>query len=249
MITLAIYNIKGGVGKTATAVNLAWLAARNSRVLVWDLDPQGAATFYFRVKPKVKGGIDSVLGSQSEVADRIRGSDFENLDVLPADFSYRNMDLSLGNESKPLRQVRKTLKQVSNDYDYVFLDCPPSISLVSENIFHASDALVVPMIPTTLSMRTLQQLLKFCRENGLGDLPIHPFFSMVDQNKRMHMQIMERMLQRTRSFMASSIPYASEIEQMGIHRAPVVSYSKAGPGSAAYQRLWTEIQFRLRRGS
>lgn len=249
MKTLAIYNIKGGVGKTATAVNLSWLAARNARVLLWDLDPQGAATFYYRVKPKVKGGLDALIGKDSEIAERVRGSDFENLDLVPADFSYRNMDLSLDHRDKPLKQLRRALKLLRDEYDYVFLDCPPSISLVSENIFHAADALVVPLIPTTLSVRTLQQLLKFCRKHELDDLPIHPFFSMVDRRKNMHNEIVERMHNGSRSFLSTSIPYASEVEQMGIKRAPLVSYMNNSPASIAYQRLWNEIQGRLYPGN
>ena len=100
MKTLACYNIKGGVGKTAAAVNLAYLAAQcGLRTLVWDLDPQAAATFYLRVKPKVKGS-GKVLKGKRDLDDVIKGSDFPLLDLLPADFSYRNMDLRLEDAKK-----------------------------------------------------------------------------------------------------------------------------------------------------
>jgi chromosome partitioning protein len=83
---LATYNIKGGVGKTATAVNLGFLAARDGyRVLLWDLDPQGAASFLFRIKPRVKGGGQALIHGKRPVDGAIKGTDFDNLDLLPAD--------------------------------------------------------------------------------------------------------------------------------------------------------------------
>ena len=149
MNILASYNIKGGVGKTAAAVNLAFLcAAENYRTLVWDLDPQGAASYYFRIKPKVKSGAKGLLQRKHELSEVIKATDYENLDLIPADFSYRNMDLYLEDMKKPTRRLRKLLKNLANEYDYVFLDCPPSISLVSENVFTAADALIIPTIPT-----------------------------------------------------------------------------------------------------
>jgi cellulose biosynthesis protein BcsQ len=86
----ATYNIKGGVGKTTTAVNLAYLAAESGlRTVLWDLDPQGAASFMFRVKPKVKGGGRALISGKRPLDDAIKGTDFDNLDLIPADFTYR----------------------------------------------------------------------------------------------------------------------------------------------------------------
>ena len=96
MKVYATYNIKGGVGKTTTAVNLAYLAAASGRrTLLWDLDPQAAATFLFRVKPRVKGGSRGLVSGKRPVDDAVKATDFKDLDLLPADFSYRNMDLEL----------------------------------------------------------------------------------------------------------------------------------------------------------
>ena len=93
----ASYNIKGGVGKTTAAVNLAYLsAADGDRTLLWDLDPQGAASFLFRIKPRVKGGGQALIQGTKTLDDAIKGTDFDCLDLLPADFTYRNMDLLLG---------------------------------------------------------------------------------------------------------------------------------------------------------
>lgn len=246
MKVLGIYNIKGGVGKTACAVNLAYLAAKEgARVLVWDLDPQAAATFYFRVKPKVKGGSKALMKSLSEAGDLIKGTDFDNLDILPADFAYRRMDILLDDEKKPTK-LRKILKPLEDEYDYVILDCPPGISLVSENIFRAVDALVVPIIPTTLSLRTLEQLLDFCVTNNLTGMKIMPFFSMVDIRKRMHRDILDRLPKEKPGFLKGQIAYASDVEQMGLHRAPLPSYAPSSRSAIAYYNLWREIKRRAR---
>jgi cellulose biosynthesis protein BcsQ len=249
---LATYNIKGGVGKTAAAVNLSYLAAREgARTLVWDLDPQGAATYYFRVKPKIKGGSRRLLKKDPGLEKWVRGTDYDNLHLLPADFSYRHLDLVLDEAKKPARLLRKVLKPLADEYDYAFLDCPPSISLVSEAVFRAAHALLVPLIPTTLSLRTLEQLISFRDGTGLDDLAVIPFFSMVDRRKRLHREILESLPRERPEVLAAFIPYASDVEQMGIHRQPVACYAGRGRSAAAYESLWREARTRLegRQGS
>jgi len=243
---IGVYNIKGGVGKTAAAVNLGYLSARSGlRTLIWDLDPQAAATFYFRVKPKVKGGTRKVLDRKDNgLDDLVKGTDFERLDLLPADFSYRNMDLLLGDAKKPTRQLLKLLRPLSHTYDRVILDCPPSISLVSENIFRAADALLVPLIPTTLSLRTFHQLLEFLGGHRLDHLQLLPFFSMVDRRKRMHLDILEQ-LPKDFDVLETRIPYASDVERMGLKRAPVMDFAPSSMAARAYETLWSEVRRRL----
>ena len=216
MNVLASYNIKGGVGKTATAVNLAWVAARaGARVLVVDLDPQGAATFYFRVKPKVKGGGKGLVSGKRDLDDLIKATDHERLDLIPADFSFRNLDLLLDAEKKSKKRLAKLLKPLAGDYDVIILDCPPSVSLVSEAVFHAADALVVPLIPTTLSLRTYQQLRVFRDDEKLGDLALMPFFSMVDRRKSLHREVVDCFPEDHPEALGVPIPYASVVERMG----------------------------------
>ena len=248
MKVLATYNIKGGVGKTATAVNLAFEAAsRGRRVLVWDLDPQGAATFYFRIRPKVKGGGKALVSGQRELDEVVKASDYDNLDVVPADFSMRNLDLLIEGSKKPLATLRRMLRAVRDDYDLVFLDCPPSISLASESVFRAADALLVPVIPTTLSIRTFDQLDRFVEANPevVEELEVIGFFSMVDRRKRLHRELVVELRKARPDLLDASIPSVTDIERMGVHRQPVSEFSPGSRASRAYAALWDEISIRL----
>lgn len=253
MITIACYNIKGGVGKTATAVNLSYLAAQGgANTLVWDLDPQGAASFYFRIKPRVKGGTLGLFQRKRELEAAVKATDFPRLDLVPADFSYRNMDLLLEQQRKPGTRLKKLIKPLRDEYHFLFLDCPPSISLVSENIFAAADVLLVPTIPTTLSLRTLQQLVEFCDTEQYRHLKVIPFFSMVDRRKSLHREIIEERPGALKSAPVNYIPYASEVEQMGTRRAPLDTYAHASWAARAYREMWAELQpalLALKRGA
>lgn len=244
MKILGVYNIKGGVGKTATAVNLGHLAAADGlRTLIWDLDPQAAATFYFRIKPRVKGSRKLIRGAR-ELDTVVKGTDFDNLDLLPADFSYRNLDLMLGEAKKPTAQLLRLLRPMAEEYDLVILDCPPSISLVSENIFRAADAVLVPTIPTTLSLRTLRQLLDFMAGQK-HQVPVHLFYSMVDRRKRMHQEIAASDPDARAQVLQSQIPYASDVEKMGNLRAPLTSFAPHSPAARSYAALWQEVKDKI----
>ena len=247
MKIIGVYSIKGGVGKTSTAVNMAYLAAaEGNRTLIWDLDPQGAATYYFRVKPKVKGGGKALLSGKRELDDVIKGTDFDRLDLLPADFSYRNMDILLEGAKRPTRQLGHLLRPIRREYDLVFLDCPPSISLMSENIFRAADALLVPLIPSTLSARTLTQLNDFLdQDRSHGKLRLLPFFSMVDASRPLHVETMARLAEQHKDLLAASIPQAPEVERMGVHRMPLPAYAPSNVAARAYQALWAELRATL----
>jgi cellulose biosynthesis protein BcsQ len=244
---LATYNIKGGVGKTSAAVNLAYLAARDgNRTLLWDLDPQGASTYLFRVKPKVRGGAPKLVRLKSDVGELIKGTDHVGLDLLPADFSYRHMDLALDGFRRPTTRLARVLEPVQDDYDYVFLDCPPSISLVSESVFEVADALLVPIIPATLSSRTFEQLETLLDAGSAGGPKILGFFSMVEIDKPLHRRVMaEVRAAHPSTMLGAAIPAAEEVEWMGVERTVVAEIAPGSLGALAYEALWLDLRRRL----
>ena len=249
MIILAVYNIKGGVGKTAGAVNLSYQAAgEGSKTLVCDLDPQSAATFYFRVVPKVKKGRSAFLENPKAMIDSVKETDYENLDLLPADFSFRKLDLALHRRKHPRELLAQTLRAVGDDYDWVFLDCPPNLTLLAEHVFSCADYILHPTIPTVLSLRTYKTLRTFFKRKGLSRDKLLPFFSMYEKRKKMHRELMAFMLQNYQRMLTTAIPYASEIERMGIRREPVGKTFPGGIAARAYETLWREIKGRIERG-
>lgn len=243
MTTLAIYSNKGGVGKTATAVNLAYCAAQaGAKTLICDLDPQSSATYYFRVKSKLKFGAKGFIKGGKKINKCIKGTDFKNLDLLPANFTLRNLDAAFYKLKHPKERLGKIIRPLQAEYDLIIFDCPANISILAENIFNASDFILVPIIPTTLSVRTYRQLLSFFRKNKYDTGKIYTFFSMVDKRKNMHKELMAMMLKDFNGVLRSLIPYLSQIERMGIDREPVAVTAPGSLASKAYQNLWAKIQ-------
>jgi chromosome partitioning protein len=242
--TLATYNIKGGVGKTAAAVNLAYLAARGGRrTLLWDLDPQGAASYLLRVRPRVKGGGKALVSGKKALHQAAKPTEFDRLDLVPADLTYRNLDLVLDAAKKSTQRIARLLDPLEDDYDLVILDCPPGISLASENVLHATDVLLVPLIPTTLSVRTLEQLTEFAAELEYPPA-LFPFFTMVDGRKRLHREVVDRLRAERKDLAATVIPALSVVEQMAVHRAPLPVFAPRSPVTRSFESLWEEVRAR-----
>lgn len=244
MRIVAVYSTKGGVGKTTTAVNIAWEASRNFRVLLWDLDPQGASTYLLEVKAKVRGGVDALIHGRSEMSSAIRSTAYKNLDVLPADDTYRDLELVLDSTKKPISRIAKVLESVSHSYDLVILDCPPGASLVAENALHAADLALLPLVPSPLSLRSLEQV------NGIVATSARPakviaFLSMVDRRKLVHRAAVEALPREHREVIDLVVPSTVVIERMGTERAPVGVYAPGTEAALAFTRLWVQVRTAL----
>jgi cellulose biosynthesis protein BcsQ len=245
MEIIGVYNIKGGVGKTTTAVNLAYLsAAAGWRTLLWDLDPQGAATFLLRGGPQRKGLAGKLVDGKRLLEKLATETDYEHLELLPADFSYRHMDLHLNERKKRAERLMKLMRPLQLNYASVFLDCPPGISLVSENIMHAADAILIPTLPSPLSLRMLEQLSEFIAERRWHDLKLLPFFSMVDRRRSLHRDSMAEIRERF-PMLETEVPYLTDIERVSVRRAPLPSYAPKNQGTLVYRALWEEVDGRL----
>jgi chromosome partitioning protein len=246
MRIFAVTNIKGGVGKTTTAVNLAYLsAAAGRRTLLWDLDPQGAATYTLRCEPNERASVKKLLSGKRGLPELVVPSEHIELDVLPADFSYRNFDVHLSARKKPTERLLRMSSTLRDLYAALFLECPPGISLLSENVLRAADAVIVPLLPTPLSVRMLVQLRDFIAKQGWTDLALLPFFSMVDRRKSLHHEVINATRQHFPALLSTEVPYSSEIERMALRRAPVPSFAPGSPAGRIYSSLWAEIEQRL----
>ncbi|WP_244019950.1 ParA family protein [Novosphingobium organovorum] len=243
--TIAVYSVKGGVGKTTFAANLAWCSARISRhkTLLWDLDAAGGSGFLYGLESKGAKQAGEVFAHDRTSNERaamrlIQKTACERVDLLPADESIRALDARLVAIGKR-RRLAKLAQALGQQYPRIVLDCPPVISELSAQIVRAADLVIVPLPPSPLSSRAFDLVVREIAASTRRHPPLLPVLSMVDMRRTLHRDVREQHPDWP------CVPYASALEQCAVQHRPVGEFAPQSPAARAFAQLWGAIEKKL----
>lgn len=245
---IAVANQKGGVGKTTTAVNLsACLGKAGKKVLVVDIDPQGNTTSGLGINPKsLELSVYDCLINDVHIKDVILKTEFENLCLLPSDINLAGAELELVMKEKREYLLKNTLNQIKNDFDFIFIDCPPSLGLITLNSFTAADSILIPIQCEYYALEGLSQLtntIKMIKKSFNPNLSVEGvLLTMFDARTNLSIQVVDEV----KKFFGSKvfgtiIPRNVRLSEAPSFGQPVIEYDKNSRGAECYADLAQEV--------
>lgn len=242
MTVLALCSLKGGVGKSTAAANLGVLAAQaGESTLVWDLDAQGAAGHTLARGSVPLDASRGLFRGDRSLRECIVPTRIGGLDLVAAASGLRRDDRTPLAKGYTERFVRRALRDVAGTYRWAFLDCPPGLSRFVEGLITAADVLLVPVVPSPLSLRAFERMVLFLERKGRPPRLI-PFFSMVEGRRTLHQRLMNDFLAAEPATCSAVIPRRSEVEAAANRGMPVVLARPASAAAKAFRELWAEVR-------
>jgi len=245
---IAITNQKGGVGKTTTTVNLAAaLGQKGKKVLVVDIDPQGNSTSGLNInKKEIEYSIYDVLLDGVDAKYAIIKTEYKNLDILPSNINLAGCELELGSVDRRELRLKNGLLLIDKKYDYILIDCPPSLGLITINALTACDTILVPIQCEYYALEGLSQLMGTVRQikkmyNRYIDIE-GVLLTMYDSRLNLTIQVVEEVKRFfPRKIFKTPIPRTVRISEAPSFGMPICYYDKSSKGTIAYDKLASEI--------